>query len=30
MLFPVEAVKMPKIDKPVVFDTSLLWSPNDD
>jgi len=25
--FPYEIVKMPKIDKPVVFDTSLLWIP---
>jgi len=25
--FPYEIVKMPKIDKPVVFDTSLLWVP---
>jgi|GEM_PF-279955 len=28
--FPFEIVKMPKIDKPVEFDTSLFWSPNDD
>jgi len=28
--FPYEIVKMPKIDKPVIFDTSLLWNPYDD
>jgi len=27
--FPFEIVKMPKIDKPIVFDTSLLWKPED-
>jgi len=27
--FPFEIVKMPKIDKPVEFDTSLLWKPED-
>jgi len=26
-LFPVEVVKMPKIDKPVEFDTSLIFTP---
>jgi len=25
--FPIEIIKMPKIDKPVVFDTSLLFTP---
>jgi len=25
--FPYEIVKMPKIDKPVMFDISLLWIP---
>jgi len=25
--FPYEIVKMPKIDKPVEFDTSLIWQP---
>jgi len=25
--FPYEIVKMPKTDKPIVLDTSLLWTP---
>jgi len=25
--FPIEMVRMPKTDKPIVFDTSLLWLP---
>jgi len=30
LLFSAELVRMPKTDKPIVFDTSLLWTPYDD